>query len=96
MMLVWAAKDPDEVAIRYLDWSKHSSWIDGDSISSASFTLSTAAGMTIDASDDDGLHTSQVTLSGGTDETVGKVLGSIVTDDGQTLQQTATILVRSR
>lgn len=96
MMLVWAEKDPDEVAIRFIDWSKHPSWIDRDTISSSSASLSTAAGMTIDATDDDILHTSQVTLSGGTAESVGKVLCEVVTNEGQTLQQTATILVRAR
>jgi hypothetical protein len=96
VMLVWPNKDPDEIAIRFVDWRKHPSWIDRDTITSASFSLSTAAGMSIDSSDNDGLHTSNVTLSGGTDESVGKVLCEVVTDAGQTLQQTATILVRSR
>jgi hypothetical protein len=54
-MLVWAAKDPDEVASRFIDWSRHPSWIDG-----------------------------------------GKVLCEVVTDEGQTLQQTATILIEAR
>lgn len=95
-MLVWPEKDPDETAIRFLDWSKHLSWIDGDSIVSSTASLSTAAGMAIDATDDDGISLSQVTLSGGNADNRGKVLCEVVTDQGQTLQQTATILIRAR
>lgn len=95
-MLVWTAKDPDEVVIRQIDWSQHPSWAPNDSIASASFSLTTAAGMAIDASEDDDGTISQVTLSGGTVGERGKVLCEIVTDEGQTLQQTATILVRAR
>jgi hypothetical protein len=95
-MLVWPEKDPDETVIRYIDWSRHPSWIAGDTISSSSASLSTAAGMTIAATDDDDNTISQVTLSGGTADNVGKVLCAVVTDEGQTLQQTPTILVRER
>jgi hypothetical protein len=52
--------------------------------------------MTIDDSDDDSDTISIVTLSGGTDGLRGKVLCEVVTVDGQTLQQTATILIRER
>jgi hypothetical protein len=96
VLLVWAPKDPDEVAKRNLDWTSHASWREGDSIDSATFSLSTAAGMTIDDSTDDSATISIVTLSGGTDGLRGKVLCEVVTVDGQTLQQTATILVRER
>lgn len=95
-MLVWQPKDPNETSIRFIDWAKHPSWIDGDTISSSSASLSTAAGMTLVAAIDDSDATSQITLSGGTDESVGKVLCEVVTDEGQTLQQTATILIRER
>lgn len=93
---VWAPKDPDEVAKRNIDWTAHASWREGDAISSASFSLTTAAGMTIDSSDHDDDTISIVTLSGGTDGLKGKVLCEAVTLDGQTLQQTATILVSER
>ena len=95
-MLVWAPKDPDEVVIRHIYWDAHRSWLPGDFIVSATFSLATAAGMTISASDHNDRETSQVTLTGGTNESVGKVLCSVVTDEGQTLQQTATILIRAR
>lgn len=95
-MKVWPPKDPDEIAVRYMDWTQHPSWTEGDTILTASFSLTTTAGMAIDASDHDYCTISKVTLSGGTDETRGKVLCEVTTDSGQTLQQTATVLVRSR
>lgn len=95
-MLVWPAKDPDEIARREIDWEKHPSWQRYDTISSQSFTLSTAAGMSIDSSDNDCAHKSWVFLSSGTDGSVGKVLAEVVTNGGQTLQQTATIKVEAR
>lgn len=96
VLLVWAPKDPDEVAKRNIFWTAHASWRDGDQISSASFSLTTAAGMTIDATDHDDDTISIVTLSGGTDGLKGKALCEVVTLDGQRLQQTATILVSAR
>lgn len=95
-MLVWALKDPDESVWRELDWRDHSSWIAGDFITMATFSLSTAAGMTIAAGEDDGCTVSRVRLAGGTSGQRGKVLCQVTTDEGQTLQQTATILIRSR
>jgi len=95
-MRVWQSKDPDEVAIRHIDWSDHPSWIRGDAITSSSFSLTTVAGMTIDSQENDAATISLVTLSGGTANSRGKVLGEVVTSEGQTLQQTATIVVRER
>jgi hypothetical protein len=85
-------KSPSATSI----WTAHASWRDGDQISSASSSLTTAAGMTIDETDDDDDTISIITLSGGTDGSKGKVLCEVVTLDGQTLQQTATILVSAR
>jgi hypothetical protein len=96
VLLVWAPKDPDEVAKRNMDWTSHASWREGDAIDSSSFSLTTAVGMAIDSSEDDSDTISIVTLSGGTADSRGKVLCEVVTKDGQTLQQTATILVRAR
>lgn len=96
VLRVWAPKDPNEICKRNMDWTAHASWRDGDAISSASFGLSTSAGMTIAATDHDDDTISVVTLSGGTDGLKGKVLCEVVTLDGQTLQQTATILVSER
>lgn len=95
-MIVWPHKDPDEVIDCPVDWRNHSRWRDGDAISSASFSLVTAAGMTIVSSEHDNGYASQVRLSGGTIGSRGKVLCQVVTADGQTLQQTATVLIRAR
>lgn len=92
-MLVWPAKDPDEVLEYAIDWSDR---LGNDAISTATFSLTTAAGMAIDSSDHDNVHRSYVTLSGGIAGSKGKVLCQIVTVNGQTLQQTATILVKAR
>jgi hypothetical protein len=92
-VIVWASKDPDEIARREIDWEKHPGWQRYDTITSATFSLSTAAGMSIDSSDNDGSHKSWVFLSGGSADSVGKVLCEVMTEGGQTLQQTATIMV---
>jgi hypothetical protein len=92
-MLVWDSKDPDEIARREIDWEKHPGWQRYDAISSATFSLSTAAGMSIASSNTDNAHSSWVFLSGGTADSVGKVLCEVVTGNGQTLQQTATIMI---
>lgn len=92
-MKVLPPKDADEVLDYAIDWSDR---LGNDTISSATFTLTTAAGMTVSASDHDSKHTSTVTLSGGTTGSKGKLLCEVVTTNGQTLQQTATILIRAR
>ena len=94
-MLVWTSKDPDETVRREIDWEKHPSWQRYDTITSASFTLSTAAGMSIESSDNDAMHKSWCFLSGGTEGSVGKVLCEVTTEGGQTLQQTASILIEA-
>ena len=95
-MLVWPFKDADEVLEYFVDWTLHPVWQPGDAIDSATFSLATAAGMTISTSSHDSRNLSFVTLSGGTAASRGKVLCEVVTDAGQTLQQTATVLIRAR
>jgi hypothetical protein len=95
-MFVWTAKDPDETARREIDWEKHPSWQRGDTIATATFTLSTAAGLAVASSSHDCRHTSWAILTGGTLGDVGKVLGEVATNGGQTLQTTATMLIESR
>lgn len=95
-MLVWHYKDPDEVLDYPVDWKQHPMWQPGDVIESASFSLATAAGMTIAGTTHDNRSLSVVTLSGGTVGSRGKVLCQVTTEEGQTLQQTATVLIRAR
>lgn len=91
-MLVWPAKDPDETVNYPLDWSDR---LGGDLISSAEFSVA-SGDVTLDSGEHDGISMSLVGVSGGTDGTKAKVLCEITTELGQTLQQTATILIRAR
>jgi hypothetical protein len=90
-MLVWPPKDPDEEISYAIDWSLR---LGSDAINTASFAVS-SGDVTVSDSEYDGAF-SQVNVSGGTAGTKAKVLCSITTEDGQTLQQTATILIRAR
>lgn len=91
-MLVWPPKDPDEQAYYALDWSDR---ISDDSISSATFEV-TSGTVEVVSAEHDGNKVSRVLVSDGTVGTKAKILCEIVTEDGQTLQQTATILIRAR
>ena len=91
-MLVWLSKDPDEEVLRSIDWVDR---LGGDTITSASFDV-VSGGVTLSQAEHDDSTISQVLISGGTAETRAKVLCEITTGEGQTLQQTATILVRAR
>ena len=91
-MLVWPPKDPDEDAYYALDWSDR---ISDDIISSASFTVS-SGDVALSGAEHDGGSVSRILVADGTAGTKAKVLCQIVTEDGQTLQQTATFLIRAR
>lgn len=91
-MLVWPAKDPDEVIDYPIDWADR---LLGDLIHSASFEV-VSGDVTIDSAEHNGKTISQATVSGGVSGTKAKITCEIVTEDGQTLQQTATLLVRDR
>jgi hypothetical protein len=91
-MIVWPAKDADEEILYAINWADR---LAGDAISSASFDVS-SGDVTLSDAQHDGADISQVLVSAGTTGTKAKILCEIVTEDGQTLQQTATILVRAR
>jgi hypothetical protein len=91
-MLIWPPKDADEVLIYPIDWSGR---LGDDTIISASFSVS-SGDVVIASAEHDEDTISQATISGGTSGTKAKVLCQIVTGDGQTLQQTATLVVRAR
>lgn len=91
-MLVWPPKDADEQTYYPIDWSDR---ISDDVISSASFEV-TSGDVTVSSAEHDGNKVSRALVSGGTNGTKAKVLCEITTEDGQTLQQTATILIRER
>lgn len=90
-MLVWLSKDPDEEVIRGVDWTVR---LDGDTIASAAFSV--ASGNVTVSPGEYAESVSQCLVSGGTAETKATVLCEVTTTEGQTLQQTATILIRAR
>jgi hypothetical protein len=91
-MLVWPAKDADETVNYPIDWSDR---LGGDYITSATFEV-VSGSITLSNPLHNGDTASQVTVSGGAAGTRAKVLAEIETADGQTLQQTAVILIRAR
>ena len=89
----WPRKDPNDVLDYSFDWSDR---LDpGDSISSATISLATAAGLTINTQSYD-TTTATVWLSGGTDGETAAVLCRIVTDDGRTMDWTASLAIVSQ
>jgi hypothetical protein len=91
--LAWPAKDADEVLDYGIDFTER---LDGDAISTATFSLATAAGLVIDDSEHDGECLASVTLSAGTVGSKGKILCRIVTSDGRTMDETVALLIRAR
>lgn len=85
MALTWPTKDPSEVLSYGVNWAVR---LDGDTISTSVFTLTTAAGLTIVSQTNDDT-TSTLRLSGGTDGETAEVLCTIVTlAGGDTLEET--------
>ena len=91
--LMWPTKDANEVADYSIDFTDR---LGGETISSATFSLTTAAGLVIDSSEHDSYRTATVTLSAGTAGQKGKVQCRIVTSGGQTLDETVGLLIRAR
>lgn len=92
--LIWPAKDTNEVLDYSIDFSERLG--PNDSISSATFSLTTAAGLAIDSSEHDGCHIATVTLSAGTEGSKAKVLCRITSREGNTLDETVSLLIKSR
>jgi hypothetical protein len=81
--LIWPSKDPDNVADYNVDWTDR---LNVDTISTSTFTLVTAAGLTIDDQDSDGAL-STVWLSAGTAGLTGRLLCRITTGSGRTYDE---------
>lgn len=90
--LIWPSKDANDVLDYTVDFSER---LGSDTVSSASFSLATAAGLTL-GDDDTTDTTATVTISDGTQGSNGKVLCRITTADGQTMDATVTLPVRAR
>lgn len=91
--MVWPAKDANEVLDYSIDFSAR---LGCDTIASATFSLATAAGLTIDSSEHDSNATATVTLSAGTEGGKGKVLCRITTANGNSLDEAAHLPIRAR
>lgn len=91
--LMWPAKDENEVLDYSIDFTER---LGSETISSAAFSLATAAGLTIDSSEHDSNKVATVTLSAGTAGEKGKVLCRITTSSGETMDETVGLLVRAR
>lgn len=91
--LNWPAKDANEVADYSIDFSDR---LGDDTIASATFSLATAAGLTIDSSEDDEDSIATVWLSAGTAGSKGKILCRVTTTDGRTFDETVSLLIRAR
>lgn len=90
-MKIWPPKDPDEDLDYRIDWRLR---LCCDAISSVSHSV--ADGDVTIASEDHGRDWTKVRLSGGSINTKAEVLCEIVTTEGQTMQETASLLVRAR
>lgn len=91
--LVWPPKDANEVSEYSVNF-KHR--LGTTSLSTATFSLATAAGLTIDSSTDDDSEMATVKLSAGTEGQVGKILCRITNSDGETFDQTIKLPIRAR
>jgi len=83
-------KDPAAVLDYGLDWS---AWLDGDTIDTSTWTITT--GLTKDGDDHDGTTTT-VWLSGGTAGTSYRATNRITTTGGRTDERTIRITVSDR
>lgn len=92
-MASWPSKDPDEVLDYMLDWSRRLD--DGDGIDTATFSLTTSAGMLIVAQSNT-TTTATVWLSGGTLGETGEVLCRVVTDEGRTFDWSMDVPIVAR
>lgn len=92
--LSWAAKDANEVADYAIDFTDRLG--PSDTISSATFSLATAAGLTIDSSEHDSNALATVVLSAGTEGEKARVLCRIVTVDGFTLDETVSLVIKAK
>lgn len=92
--LYWPSKDANEVVEYAVDFSdrlgRH------DYLTSATFSLTTAAGLAIDSSDHDGKSTATVVLSAGTEGGKAEILCRVVTNDGNTLDESLSLLIKAR
>lgn len=89
MAITWPAKDPDAVVDYAVDWS---TFLDSDTIATSTFSLTTAAGLTI-GSQSNSTTLSTVWLSGGTSGSTARLLCRITTAGGRTYDQAIELVI---
>lgn len=89
----WIEKDPAEVLDYQVDWDGVNSWLQGDTITSATWTV--PAGLT-QVSDSRTATTATVWLSGGVVGSRYTVSCAITTAGGRTGKRSFTVVVRQR
>jgi hypothetical protein len=89
MSLAWPPKDPVEVADFEVDWTDK---LAGDTIETSSFSLQTAAGLTIE-SEDKTANSATVWLSGGTAGQTATIVNTITTAGGRTLEEVVNLAI---
>lgn len=88
----WPSKDPDEVLDYAVDWTAR---LAGDTIATSTFLLEKAEGLVID-SQSNTATVSTVWLSGGTENKTAYILCRIETAGGRIMDQTVTLVFRTR
>ena len=91
-LLSWPAKDPNEILDYQIQWSPR---LRTDTISTSTFSLKTANGVSID-SQSNTTTTSTVWLSGGTAGGTAVINCRIVTAAGRTMDQTVYLEIVER
>jgi len=89
-MSVWPAKDPDEILDYTITWELE----DGETIVTSDFSV-VDGDVEIDSDSVDGLVTT-VWLSGGTVNTLCRVLNRIVTSEDRTYDKTVKLRIRTK
>lgn len=85
----WPIKDPDAILDYTMDWSR---WLEGDTIDSATFSLTTAAGLAI-GSQSFTDRTATVWLTGGTAGERAEIKCRIVTAAGRQQDHSAPLAI---
>lgn len=86
----WPSHGSGSVLDYTMDWSR---FLDSDTLSTATFSLDTAAGLTI-ADEENDTTSATVWLSGGTSGQVAEVRCTVTTTGGRTDYHTASLVIR--
>lgn len=93
MARTWPAKDPNDILDYRIDWSRRLD--NGDTISTAVFSLETAAGLAIQSQSKTDT-TATVWLTGGTAGETAEILCRIVTAEARQMDQSVPLAIVER